>query len=164
MRIFRFGRDRWGGRLELSNEVLRAYLNDELPLEESAAVEKLLREDTQARSMLNLVRQEMDSGEHSIGAIWRRRQLTCCSRDQLGAYLLGAMTPEQEQYIRFHLEVVGCQFCRANLDDLKEMQAEPVEQVRQRQQRILDSSIAYMSKLSSHHESAPAKKPGRKGQ
>ena len=47
--------------------------------------------------------------------------MSCPTRDQLGGYLLEAGDPELLEYIRFHLEEIGCPYCQANLDDLRKM-------------------------------------------
>ncbi len=66
------------------------------------------------------VRQDRpDATLHTLGAIWRRNRLTCLSREQLGSYLLDVLDPEQSEYVTFHLEVIECPFCLANLADLK---------------------------------------------
>lgn len=103
----------------ITPEVLRDYLHDALPEAESAQVERALREDPKLLAMLRKVIAEYDSGEHSLGAIWRRERVSCPTRDQLGGYLLEALDPEYLDYIRFHLEVIGCPVCQANLDDLR---------------------------------------------
>jgi len=62
-------------------------------------------------------------GEHTAGAIWRRERVSCPTREQLGGYLLEAGDPELLDYVRFHLEEIGCPYCQANLDDLRKLQA-----------------------------------------
>jgi hypothetical protein len=94
------------------------------------------------------VRDELDRGEHSLGAIWRREHLSCLGREQLGSYLLGAVEPDWEDYIRFHLQIIGCPHCQANLDDLSKKQAEATEPVKKRRQRILKSTAGVLQKLS----------------
>ena len=59
------------------------------------------------------------------GAIWHRSRLTCPSRQQLGSYLLDALDPELAAYIKFHIEVVECPYCQANLADLERRQSGP---------------------------------------
>ena len=106
---------------EITRQMLRDYLNDALPDAETAAVERVLRDDAGLRAKLREVLDEEDRGEHTVGAIWRRDRVSCPSRDQLGGYLLGAGDPDQLEYIEFHLKVIGCPFCQANLDDLKKL-------------------------------------------
>lgn len=127
---------------EYSRETLRAYLADALPDGELAAVEKALREEASLRALLDEVRDEVDRGEHSIGAIWRRERLTCPSREQLGNFLLQALEDDRYDYVKFHLETIGCPFCRANLDDLKKSPGEGETVVRRR--RIVDSSAGVL--------------------
>ena len=76
---------------EISRELLQGYLDDALDEEETAQVEKALRDSEALRRHLRLVMQERDRGEHSLGAIWRRERITCPSREQLGSYLLQAL-------------------------------------------------------------------------
>src|SRR4051812_25198630 len=103
----------------ITREVLRDYLNEALPDAELAAVEKALRESAALRAELEAVRGQVDRGEHSVGAVWRRERLSCPNREQLGSYLLGAGDPDLHDYVQFHLTTVGCPYCQANLDDLK---------------------------------------------
>lgn len=122
-------------------ETLRAYLQDELPPGTLARVEKALRDSAELRARLEDVRQNRsEAGLHSLGAIWRRSRLTCPSRQQLGSLLLDALDPDLAAYLHFHIEVVECPYCQANLADLKG-KAEPAStHVKTRQQRILQSS------------------------
>ncbi len=122
-------------------ETLRAYLLDELPPGTLARVEKALRDSAELREQLEDARQNRsETGLHSLGAIWRRARLTCPSRQQLGSLLLDVLDPDLAGYLSFHIEVVECPFCQANLADLKG-KAEPVAAVaRTRQNRILQSS------------------------
>ena len=45
--------------------------------------------------------------------------MSCPDRQQLGSYLLEALDPAVAEYITFHLDVISCPFCRANLADLE---------------------------------------------
>ena len=106
----------------ITREILRDYLNDALPDTELTRVERALRESADVRAMLKDVLEQEDRGEHTVGAIWRRDRVSCPTRDQLGGYLLGAGDPELVEYIRFHLDEIGCPYCQANLDDLRKLQ------------------------------------------
>jgi hypothetical protein len=105
----------------ISRETLRDFLNEKLPDADMARVEKALRESADLRARLEEVKGQVDTGEHTVGAIWRRERVSCIDRDQLGSYLLGAADDDLLAYIKFHIEVVGCPECRANLDDLKRL-------------------------------------------
>jgi hypothetical protein len=124
-----------------SDETLRAYLADTLPPGAQARVEKALRDSAELRARLEDVRQNRsDAGLHTLGAIWRRARLTCPTRQQLGSALLDALDPELAAYITFHLDVIECPFCQANLADLKARTAQPSTTTEHRRNRILTSS------------------------
>lgn len=132
-----------GPSAPIDDVMLREYLLDALAPEVSARVEKALRDSAELRARLEDVRQNRADGQlHTLGAIWHRTRLTCPSRQQLGSYLLEALDPELASYLTFHIEVVECAFCKANLDDLK-MQTQTTTAAtasKTRQHRILQSS------------------------
>ncbi len=125
----------------IDDTLLREYLAERLPGEQMARVEKSLRDSAELRARLEDVRNDrQDVGLHSLGAIWRRGRLTCPSRSQLGAFLLESLEPDLTAYVKFHVEVVTCPFCLANLADLKLKAESPAEVVESRRERILESS------------------------
>lgn len=125
---------------EITREQLHAYLDDALSETETSRIEQTLRGNEALRRQLQQVMQERDRGEHSLGAIWRRERLTCPGRETLGSYLLQVLDEGEQEYIRFHLEAVGCPFCVANLADLEAQKQEPPPQARERRQRIFRST------------------------
>jgi anti-sigma factor RsiW len=128
---------------------LEAYLDEALPAEEMARIEDLLRRDPALLEELAAINARRDAGVHSLGEIWRRHRLSCPTREQLGSLLLGTLTPPQTEYIRFHIDVVGCRVCRANMADLKNQQAEGAEAAQTRRRRYFQSSAGYLSRKSS---------------
>jgi hypothetical protein len=130
----------------IDDTMLRAYLAETLPPGDSARVEKALRESAELRARLEDVRADrVDNHVHTLGAIWRRRRLTCASRERLGSYLLEALEPDLMSYISFHIDVIECPFCRANLEDLRAKAAHqsPVSQTRR--SRIFEGSRHLLS-------------------
>jgi hypothetical protein len=123
---------------------LEAYLDEALPPEEMAQIELALRKRPELARQLALINSRRDAGVHSLGEIWRRHRITCPARDQLGSYLLDALPEALADYIRFHLEVVGCRYCRANLADLRHQQAELPEIVQSRRRKFFQSSAGYL--------------------
>jgi DNA-binding phage protein len=129
---------------EISREHLHAYLDDALSDTEMAKIEQALRASEPLRRALRQAMQERDRGEHSLGAVWRRERLTCPSREQLGSYLLQVLEDEQQDYIDFHLQVIGCPYCVANLADLQALQQESAPKARERRRRFFQSSAGYL--------------------
>jgi len=108
---------------EITRELLRAYLDEALEEGEASRVEQALRVSEGLRAELSRVLGERDRGEHSLGAAWRRERLTCAGRETLRGHLLETLDDDEAAYIKFHLEVVACPYCLANLADLKEARA-----------------------------------------
>ena len=133
---------------DITREVLRDYLNDALPDAELASVEKALRDRADVRALFAEVREATDRGDHSVGAVWRRERVSCPTREQLGNHLLDALDPDLGEYIAFHLTVVGCPDCQANLDDLRQKQAEPPATRVARRRKIVESSAGVLRKSS----------------
>jgi hypothetical protein len=128
----------------LNDPVLLAFLDESLPECRMAEIEAQLRNDETLRHRLQQLAQQHDQGVHSLGEIWRRHRLSCPTRSDLGAMLLEALTPEQTEFIRMHLEVTGCRYCQANLEDLKRKAQETESDQLTRRQRIFQSSIGYL--------------------
>lgn len=128
----------------ISRDHLHAYLDDALSDAETSKLEQQLRSDEALRTQLRDALQERDRGEHSLGAVWRRERLTCPSREQLGSFMLEVLDPEHQDYVEFHLKVIGCPFCVANLADIQEHQMAPQSQ--QRRKRYFHSSAGLLQK------------------
>lgn len=123
---------------------LEGYLDEALPPEEMARVELALRKDRELLRQATAVHARRNSGVHTLGEIWRGGRLSCPSREQLGSYLLGVLSDEQADYVAFHVEQIGCRYCRANLADLESQQAEAADTVSQRRRKYFQSSAGYL--------------------
>jgi hypothetical protein len=134
------------GMTDFTDAELLAYFDEGLPVDRMAALETALRGSAGLRNRAASLRHERDSQGHSVGEIWRRGRLSCPTRHQLGSFLLDALPAEHAEYIRFHLETVGCRYCAANLDDLRESQ-QPSAGTAQRRQKFFQSSAGYVRKL-----------------
>lgn len=86
------------------------------------------------------------SADATVANVWRRQRLTCLKRSTLGAFLLGVLDDAWEAYVRFHLDVVACPFCRANRDDLAEEVAPAAGDATE---RLFQSSVGFLSRASS---------------
>ena len=123
---------------------LEAYLDEELSVEDMARVDTALRNDPALKNYLAAINGRRDMGVHSIGAIWRRNRLSCPSREQLGSFLLGILADEQADFIKFHIQKVGCRPCQANLGDLARQQEETEEIPVSRRRKYFESSAGYL--------------------
>lgn len=128
----------------LSEAELEAFLDEALPAEEMARIESLLRQEAGWVQVLAQIHERRDSGTHSLSAIWRRHRISCPTRGNWGSYLLGSVDPAMAAAMEFHLKVVGCRYCQANLADLQSRQIETPTQAQHRRRRYFDSSAGYL--------------------
>lgn len=126
------------------NELL-AYLDEMLPADRATAIESQMRSSAALRQQAALLSRRRDAGGHTVGEIWRRRRLSCLSRSQLGAYLLGTADDGLSDYIEFHLRSIGCRICEANLQDLRESRQSAPDSA-QRRRRFFESSAGKLSR------------------
>jgi RNA polymerase sigma factor (sigma-70 family) len=75
--------------------------------------------------------------------VWEQQRPTCPKRSTVGRYLLGTLDDPWKKYVQFHIDELGCQFCRANLDDLKK---QTEEQPRVLHDRVLQSTVGFFKK------------------
>ena len=125
---------------------LEGYLDETLPPAEMAAIEAAIRTDPDLLEQLTTINGRRDAGVHTLGEIWRRHRISCPSRQELGSYLLGALAEDVEQYVKFHLETIGCRVCQANLVDLQSQQKETANQSAARRTRYFQSSAGYLKR------------------
>jgi hypothetical protein len=123
---------------------LEAYLDEALPPEEMARLEKAVREDRALVRQLAAIHARRDAGVHSLGEIWRSGRLSCPTREQLSHYATGALTGAYADYIAFHLDVIGCRCCQANLADLQSPRDDADETAQDRRRKFFRSSAEYL--------------------
>lgn len=124
----------------LTDDELRAYLDEQLPVERMASIEDQARSSEGLRQRLADLVQQRESGELSVGEVWRQYRLSCPSRATLGSYLLNVLDDDHADYIRFHLETIGCRYCAASVDELQSARASS-SPATQRRQRFFESSV-----------------------
>jgi hypothetical protein len=131
----------------ITDAQLEAFLDEALPADAMAAIEDALRSDEALAGRLAATIGRRDAGVHTLGAIWRRNRLTCPSREELGSYLLGVLDAGHAEYIRFHLETIGCRCCAANLEDLRgEEAASESTESQKRRTRYFQSSAGHLGR------------------
>jgi len=131
---------------ELTTADLESYLDEALPSPRSAAVEEALREQPEMMEQLVTLAGRRDAGVHSLGAIWRRQRLSCPTREQLGSFLLGVLDPDHSAYLQFHIEEVGCRYCSASIEDLRDQHAAADTAASEsRRSKYFQSSAGYLA-------------------
>ncbi len=123
---------------------LEAYLDEALPAEEMAEIEKQLRRDPALLERLSAVNARRDSGVHTLSEIWRRRRASCPDRREWAAYLLGTLDAAARRYMEIHVREVGCRFCQANLRDLQAQSEEDGTAEESRRRRFFESGVGHL--------------------
>ncbi|MDZ4817345.1 MAG: hypothetical protein SGJ20_00055 [Planctomycetota bacterium] len=123
---------------------LESYLDEALSVERMTAIEAALRSEPALVRQLIEINGRRDAGVHSLGEIWRRGRMTCPQRSQWGSYLLDVLPEPQMEYLRFHLQTIGCRYCQANLADLQRQQAETTDVQQRRRRKYFESSAGYL--------------------
>lgn len=129
---------------QFTEHELEAFLDEGLSPDEMARLEMAIRSQPNLAQALAMLRSRRDAGVHSLGEIWRRNKVSCPTREHLGSFLLGALDREPAEYVRFHLEVIGCRCCQANLQDLQRKQAESSDASAHRRTKYFQSSAGYL--------------------
>jgi len=132
--------------LSYTDQQLPAYLDETLSSDMMSLIEQDLRAGGALRERLVQIAGLREAGVHSLGEIWRRNRLSCPSREQLGSFILGILPPDTEQYLRFHLEQVGCRLCRANFEDLESQRIEQQQATQTRRHKYFQTSAGYLTK------------------
>jgi hypothetical protein len=125
---------------------LEAFLDEALPPARMAAIEEAARNDEALVKQLAAINGRRDAGVHGLGEIWRRRRLSCPTREELGSYLLGVLSKNHADYVTFHLEQIGCRYCAANVEDLRNQQSAAANETTARRRRYFQSSAGFLRK------------------
>lgn len=83
--------------------------------------------------------------ENCLRDLWQSQRLSCPKRSTIGSFFLKTLEPQWQDYVAFHLNKLGCHFCRANLDDL-EQQSMATNEQRTFRRRILESTVGFLHK------------------
>ncbi|TWU34579.1 RNA polymerase sigma factor [Novipirellula aureliae] len=56
-----------------------------------------------------------------LRAAWETHRPSCPKRSTLGKYTLGILSPAWHDFVRYHVETLGCLFCDANLAEFRKL-------------------------------------------
>jgi RNA polymerase sigma factor (sigma-70 family) len=98
--------------------------------------------------MIKALRENLSAGDEgsaeptdsALTEVWEQWRFTCPKRSTLGRFLLGTLEAPWMEYLQFHVNRLGCRFCRANVEDL---QKETDAQREKTHQRIFESTIGF---------------------
>lgn len=82
--------------------------------------------------------------ENLLQDIWELQRFSCPKRSTIGAYLLGTLDNEWHKYVEFHVNTLGCKFCRANLEDIQTQNTK--NHSKRLRVRIMESTAGFLKK------------------
>ena len=131
---------------EYSDAELEAFLDESLDPTRAQEIEAALKDDRGLLHRLSRINGRRDAGMHTLGEIWRRNQIGVPSVEELGKYLLGILTEEHADYIRFRVETVKCPYTIASLRDLEQQQAESQDKTESRRRKYYNSGAGLIKR------------------
>lgn len=78
-----------------------------------------------------------------ITEVWESQRPTCPKRSTIGRLMLKTLEGKWKEYVDFHVNRLGCRFCRANLDDLQKQTEEAPKALHD---RVMHSTIGFFKK------------------
>lgn len=102
---------------------------------------------TSELTVADLEQLETERADALLIDIWRAERLSCPKRNTLGAYLLDTLDTPWQDYVKFHLDHLGCTYCLASLDDLRNETASANVSDSFRN-RILESTVGFLRSVS----------------
>lgn len=84
------------------------------------------------------------SFENLLTQAWEMQRPGCPKRSTIGAYLLETLDEDWHSYVDYHLNKLGCHFCRANLQDLERQNTE--NKAPRLHVRIMESTVGFLRK------------------
>ena len=78
-----------------------------------------------------------------LTSVWETMRPSCPERTTLGKYTLRILPENWDDFVRFHIETLGCTFCSANLADLQTTSESPVTNTQHK--RFFDSTIGLLN-------------------
>ena len=82
--------------------------------------------------------------EGLLGQVWQQYRPSCPKRNTIGSFLLNTLDSPWQEYVDFHLNVLGCHVCQANFQDLLEQNQQKGSS--RLQQRIMQSTVGFLKK------------------
>ena len=128
-----------------TDDELLAYADERLSTDSCAVIEQSLRVNSSLVERLGTLLLQRDQGNFSVGDLWRQHRLSCPPRAVWAAYVDRRLGDGLSKYLQFHLEMIGCRVCSANLDDLK--RRDPLTEAERRTRKIFQSSAGNLSQF-----------------
>ena len=78
----------------------------------------------------------------SVSYVWIEERISCPNRHLLRSYVYDSLEGLHRDYVKFHLEVIGCPYCQANLEDLELDEKSDQDELKSRVEQAREDSMA----------------------
>ncbi len=123
---------------------LIAVTENEIAVVKRRLIERLARSIKKSTTAVALSPDTATVAADSLTSVWEAMRPSCPKRTTLGKYTLGILPANWEDFVRFHVESLGCTYCLANLGELQ-LPADAPEAAIQ-QQRMFNSTIGFLNR------------------
>ena len=79
-----------------------------------------------------------------LTSVWETERPSCPKRTTLGKFILGILPADWNDFVQFHVHVLGCSFCAANLDELS--LPDGTSEVAAVEQRLFTSTVGFLKR------------------
>lgn len=70
--------------------------------------------------------------DFDVGEVWRASRASCPARVWLARSLAGTLPSGPKTFVAFHLDEIRCEFCRANVEDLRTRSSDELDEMHER--------------------------------
>ena len=133
-------------KTEFTDAELEAYLDEGLDPKRAAELEQAMSDDRQLLGRLSHINGRRDAGIHTLGEIWRRNQIGVPTIEQVSNHLLGVLSKEESDYIKFRMDILRCPYTIAMYKDLSAQQDGDTDRSQTRRTKIFNSSAGLLRK------------------
>ena len=98
-------------------------------------------------SILSSLRDESEGLTISVGSLWVKERISCPHQDILLAFVNGALSAEEQEYLEFHLNVVDCPSCQSAVEEIKDLvDRKAPERLKRAMDESMRRSAAFLDK------------------
>ncbi|MFG0289281.1 MAG: RNA polymerase sigma factor [Rhodopirellula sp. JB044] len=106
-------------------------------------IQRLQRQIASGGELGSEVPSETSRINADLAAAWEFNRPTCPKRSTLGRYMLSILPSSWQDFVNFHVETLGCRYCRANLFEMQNTSGP-----QPRDERMFQSTIGFLKRES----------------
>lgn len=101
-----------------------------------------MRDDLIAAQDGSRLPDDVDLASDLLSRVWEASRPSCPKRSTLGKFTLGILPDNWNDYVRFHVQTLGCLYCAANLEELES--GSGAAEADESRDRLFQSTIGFL--------------------